>query len=119
MGLESLQGIICRPFGKILGIMHGIGNMQQENWERVQGKFKDTIISHRDRKLTLKGKAVIFNSMMASKLWYVGAIKTISKELLRQFNVNLNEFIWQGGMCLIRRPVLELPDYSGGLVWLI
>ena len=115
MGLESLQGIICRPFGKILGIMHGIGNMQQENWERVQGKFKDTIISHRDRKLTLKGKAVIFNSMMASKLWYVGAIKTISKELLRQFNVNLNEFIWQGGMCLIRRPVLELPDYSGGV----
>ena len=52
---------------------------------------------------------------MASKLWYVGVIKNISTSLLRQFNVDLNEFIWQGGMSSIRRSVLELPECSGGI----
>ena len=113
--LDSFQGISFQPCGKILGIVHGIGDMHEENWSKTYEKFKSSIETHMKRKLTLKGKAVLLNSKCATKLWYVGTIKTLSSHGLDIVNKAINAFLWNGGMAQIRRDALEQPHCKGGI----
>ena len=113
--LDSFQGISFQPCGKILGIVHGIGDMHEENWSKTYEKFKSSIETNMEWKLTFKGKAVLLNSKCATKLWYVGAIKTLSSHGLDIVNKAIHAFLGNGGMAQIRRDTLEQPHCKCGI----
>ena len=60
-----------------------------------------------------KGMVVFLNSICATKLWCVGAIKTSSHgiDIIDKAIV----FLWNGGMDQIRRDTLEQPHCKGGI----
>ena len=60
--------------------------MSNENWTRVFGKCKGTIQSLSSRDLTLGGKAVILQSLVCSKVWYVARIVGMPPGWLTRFN---------------------------------
>ena len=65
-------GINWVPFCKILGFHFGDCNLKVENWGRICPKIEAAADIYKSRSVSLKGQAVIANTVLLSKLWYIG-----------------------------------------------
>ena len=100
---------------KMVGILFGNGDFVQTNWDVVYQKFDRVITDWRSRSLSMKGKAVIANTLALSKLIYVGTILPISKQYFQKFNTLLFSFIWGNKPEAVARNVLFNKCINGGI----
>ena len=68
------------------------------------------------RHLSLKGKSIIINTILLSKLWYVSSVFPLPKDLLWEINKIIFKFLWNDkNPETIARETLFLPRERGGL----
>ena len=94
---------------KILGIYVGINNNDEDNRESLIERIAKNLKTCVYRDLSLKGRAVILNASILSKIWYQATILGILKKYVDQLQVLINKFMWNEKMVLIKKDSLELP----------
>ena len=85
-------------------------------WLPILSKFKEAAKIHSGRNLSIRGKAVILNTSVMSKIWYSGKFVHLPPALLDDFIEVMKDFIWQGSQLgKVRREILELHPDNGGV----
>ena len=68
------------------------------------------------RNLSLKGKTIVLNTFILSKLWFIADIFPIPKELTPEINKIIFVYLWKGSATEpIARETFCLPKDKGGL----
>ena len=67
------------------------------------------------RCLSLFQKALIINSLILSKVWYVAHTLHLSKIVAKKLNASIFQYLWSGMYQPIKRDTLCLPKKEGGL----
>ena len=98
-----------------MGIYVGINKNDGENWESIIEGIAPNLKTCVYRNLSLKGRAVILNANVLSKLWYRATILDIPKQYADKLQVLINKFMWNEKMVLIGKDSLELPHKDGGI----
>lgn len=99
---------------KICGIWYGLDSYKY-NWDNVIEKMKKTANLHLTRNLTFKGRALIAEVLLCSKLWYVGTVVPVEEFTIQQINKVIFSFIWANKVEKINRNTLYLSQKEGGL----
>ena len=66
-------------------------------------------------KLSLRGKRLINNQILLSKLWYIGQLFTIPKNIKKQIETMIYDFLWEKKKILLPRHLTQFPIWKGGL----
>ena len=68
------------------------------------------------RRLSMTGKKLIINTYALSGIWYIGRIRGIPDQVLKEINKIIFEFFWHPRKNeMIKRTTLEKPEEEGGL----
>ena len=81
---------------KILGIYFGFRVKPEDNWIEKINKIKNVLNRWKERNLTLKGKAVIVNSLIGGILAYYGSVLVCPEYLIKNMNDAIIKFYWYG-----------------------
>ena len=102
---------------KILGItfFNDYFYTQNHNWTIQINKLITTLTTWSGRDLSLKGKALVINSLALSQIWYLGSIVEPSKKALKRINTAIFKFLWSTKMEQVKRDIIFLPITKGGL----
>ena len=100
---------------KMVGLYFGNGDFLQKNWDNVYNKFDKVITDWKSRALSMKGKAIVANTLALSKLIYVGTIIPMSNQFCKKFNTLLFNFIWGNKPEAVARNVLFNKCIDGGI----
>ena len=92
---------------KVVGMFIGNGDYVEANWKAVLSKFEKVLSDYQQRSLSMKGKAVIANTLALSKVFYVGSSSYIPKIFLQCFNSALFKFIWGNKPEAVARNILS------------
>ena len=84
-------------------------------WKHVANKIKRRVPLIKNRNLTIYQKAVIVNSLLASKVWYVSHVYPLPTTFSNQIEKEFLDFIWKINYRPIKRVTLYNPKTSGGL----
>ena len=104
-----------KEFVKILGIHfnNDIEKTERFNITKCIQKMENNVKIQNQRHLSLKGKTIIINTILLSKLWYVFLIP---KDLLPKVKKIIFKFLWNNkDPEPIARETLFLPRERGGL----
>lgn len=109
------------PFGfkwstciKIYGVFFGENSIQQ-NANAILDKVKNAANLYKGRNLTLSAKAMLVNTAICSKLWYVGCCMIFPSSTIKDINKAIFSFIWSNQTELVsRKTVIDTPS-NGGL----
>ena len=109
------------PFGicwvkklKIFGILFGDVS-SEEIWSPIFNKMQKTLNLYKNRSLSMYGKAVIVNSMILSKLWYVVSVVSIPDDFIKKIDKLVFAFYWNCNAEFLARQTLYLPKLKGGI----
>ena len=83
-------------FVKILGI-HFNNDMEMANRYNIIKciqKMENSVKLQNQRHLSLKGKTIIINTILLSKLWYVCSIFPLPKNIIPEINKIIFKFLW-------------------------
>ena len=68
------------------------------------------------RNLSLKGKTIVINTLILSKLWFIANVFPIPKDLIPEINKIVFGYLWKGSAAEpMARETLFLPRDRGGL----
>ena len=108
---------IRNDFIVILGV--AMGNTKNaieiENWENKVNNCISVLRRWKFRKLSFKGKALVINSLVVSKLVYLITLLHVPSWVINAIRDAVAEFIWCGKKALISYKSLILPINKGGL----
>ena len=99
---------------KILGIYVGLGNLEEDNWGPRICAVEKTLLSWRQRNLSLRGKALVINALALSRLWCVASLVHMPPWVLRMLNSLIFDFFWKTKCELVSRAVVVQPPSLGG-----
>lgn len=99
---------------KICGIYFGMDSYNR-NWNNILQKIRSSANLHSQRHLTMRGKALIADVMICSKIWYVGSVLPVAENTITLFNKIIFGFLWSNKNEKINRQTLHLPHQQGGL----
>lgn len=85
------------------------------NWDVTTHKFAHIIWQHKNRDLNLYQKAILANTYVTSKLWFVGSVVSISSFHLAKILRLLGIFMRPQHDLRIKLDQLALPKAQGGL----
>lgn len=102
------------PAVKICGIWYGRDSVSL-NWDAVATKMATAAKLHSLRHLTLRGRALIANVLLCSKVWYVGSVVPAGDDILGRLRRILFTFVWGSEVVKVNRDTLMLPLSKGGL----
>ena len=102
---------------KVLGItfFNDTLHMQNHNWKEMLTKLEKVLNLWKVRRLSLKGKSLVVNTLALSKIWYLGTIIKPLKWATKQIKSLVFKFIWDGSTEQVSRDTLYLPVEMGGL----
>ena len=110
------------PFGiswvkchKILGYYFGYENCADETWSKVFLKFDNTLNLWRTRRLFLKGKSTVLNSLGLSKVLYYATAAELPPHYETLLQRSAFRFIWNSKYEPVSRKTLYLEFLKGGL----
>ena len=66
-------------------------------------------------RLSLRGKKLVINQILLSKLWYIWQIYAIPKYIKKQIEKTIHDFLWEGKKIRPPRHLVQLPIGRGGL----
>lgn len=109
------------PFGiswvdkiKIFGIVFGDVTVD-ELWSPVYKKICKTLNLYRGRLMSMYGKAVVANTMVLSKLWYMASVLHVPKHFVELIEREIFHFLWNNKNEMINRNTMFLPRDKGGV----
>ena len=88
------------------------------NWSRIYEKMEKQLNRLRYRKLSLKGKVTVLNTLVLSKAWYVASVIPLPESWLKKYERLIRSFLWgKKNMQYdpIERRTLYQPKENGGL----
>ena len=110
------------PFGiswvkshKILGYHFGYGNSTDETWAKVFSNFDKTLNLWRTRRLSLKGKSTVLNSLGLSKILYYATAAELPSHYETLLERSAFKFIWESKFEPVARKTCYLEFLNGGL----
>lgn len=81
----SLQRLSAKI--KVLGVLIGPGNLDEDNWRPRITAVANTLFSWRQRILSFQGRALVINALALSRVWYVASLvhmpPWVHRELVR------------------------------------
>ena len=107
-----------KEFVKILGIHfnNDIEKTKRNNITRCIQKMENNVTIQNQKHLSVKGKTMIINTTLLSKLWYIGNVFPIPKDFLPEINKIIFKFLWNNKSPEpIARETLFLPRERGAL----
>ena len=112
--LDWIKSVDCT---KILGIYfhNDYVNTLEENWRVVTKKIETSVNVLSQRKLSLFQKAIVINSLILSKVWYIAHTLPPVKQYIMKINASIFRYMWCGSYHPINRNTLCLPRESGGV----
>ena len=99
---------------KILGQYFGNVDCTQRNWEAKIQKINNIIAAWRHRDLSLKGKALLINTLLTSTLWYNVTSLSMPPWAVSQIERSIYPFFWSNKHPLVNREILVLLLGEGG-----
>ena len=100
---------------KILGVYFGNTNVEHANWDNRIIKLEKRLNRWKQRTLSLKGKALIINSIGASGLWYTATVLPLPEWASTRITKAIYKFLWHDQTELVKRTTCQLPLSCGGL----
>ncbi|KAJ8031231.1 hypothetical protein HOLleu_27895 [Holothuria leucospilota] len=108
---------VRNDFIKILGVVMGNNSQQveNENWNEKTPKCCAILEQWKGRNISLKGKALVINSLVISRLVYLASILPTPKWVTSSIGNVIVNFLWNGKVPRISYSTLALPVHRGGL----
>ncbi|KAG7496752.1 hypothetical protein JOB18_024398 [Solea senegalensis] len=102
---------------RVLGVYLGCDGVaaRDQTWHEVLEKIKKTLGMWKMRKLTLKGKVVVLNSLILSKLNHVLQIYDLPEQTLTEINNAISTFLWGSRRNMIAHKTIINKQSNGGL----
>lgn len=102
---------------KILGVLMGKDEKKADDtmWEEVLGGIEKRLIFWKNRTLTLKGKVLVLNVLMVSKLWYILYVSAMPMWAEKRLKKCFLDFLWEGKPAKIAHATLIGEVDKGGL----
>ena len=100
---------------KILGINFDNFVQDNSNWDKIRDNIAKKIHMWNRVRLSLRGKKLVINQILLSKLWYIGQIYAIPKYTKKQIEKMIHDFLWEGRKIRPPRHLVQLPIWRGGL----
>lgn len=102
---------------KILGVLMGRDEKKAEGtmWEEILGGIERRLTFWKMRTLTLKGKVLVLNVLMTSKLWYVLYSSSMPLWAEKRLKKCFLDFLWDGKPARIAYNTLIGAVAKGGL----
>lgn len=102
---------------KILGIFIGKDekSAMERTWKEVLGKIKNLLNLWYARGLNLKGKVIVVNALILSKINHILGSCELPTWVLNSLNKAISTFFWKGKANLIARRTLIANKREGGL----
>ena len=85
------------------------------NWDKIGANIAKRIHIWSRVRLSLRGRKIIINQILLSKLWYIGQIYTIPKYIKKEIEERIYDFLWEGKKIRPSRHLAQLPIWKGGL----
>ena len=85
------------------------------SWTNILCKIKNTLASFHNRRLTLHQKAVIVNTLVFSKTWYISHIYPLPVKYAKLISKEVFFYIWGKKCEFIKRDTLTKSMLEGGL----
>lgn len=113
----SMPFRVANDYIKILGIHIGVKEKEarDETWNGVINKVKNTLNAWRPRRLKLKGKVVVINALILSKVVYAMTVVDMPEWVHKELNSIINNYIWDGKPARIAHKTLIGKYEEGGL----
>ena len=104
-------------YTKVLGVYLGVASKEarDETWTGVINKIKTVCTLWRERKLRLKGKVIVVNSLLFSVCVYVMRVLDMPEWVVNVLNKIICDFIWEGKGVKIAQKTLIGKKKEGGL----
>ena len=99
---------------KVLGVFLGPGNLEEANWQPRIEAVEHVLNSQRQRSLSFKGKALVFNALGLALIWYVASLIHVPEWIVFEINKLIFQFFWSGKHDLVPRKVVIQPKGNGG-----
>ena len=99
---------------EILGLEFGTQTALESCWIKRVEKLTNRLEAWKHRSLSLKGKALIVNTIALSGLVFVGTIYHLPPAIEKQVNRAIFQFIWAGKNELVSRKKMFQPTDKGG-----
>lgn len=104
---------------KILGLWfaahRSLNDHYEWNYKETLARMRTICSSWHNRHLSLKGKVVVFNSLVVSLLHYVAANSELPNRVLYELKRMVTHFLWSGGSPKVAYSTLVQPIEAGGL----
>ena len=102
---------------KILGVNFGNVTLDNSIWDKISENInnKKTIHLWNRVTLSLRGRKLIIDQILLSKLWYICQTYIIPKYIKKEIEKRIYEFLWEGKKIHPHRHLLQLPIWKGGL----
>ena len=106
---------------KILGVNFGNVTLDNSVWDKISENIKKNIYIYiyiylwNRVRLSLRGRKLIINQILLSKLWHICQIYIIPKYFKKEIEKRIYEFLWEGKKIHPHRHLLQLPIWKGGL----
>ena len=105
-------------FIRILGV-HFNNDYEHRKYFNIQQcihQMEECAKTQSQRNLSLKGKTIVINTLILSKLWFIANVFPIPKDLMPQINNIIFGYLWKGSAVEpIAREILFLPRDRVGL----
>ena len=100
---------------KMLGLYIGNDDCTNKNLEANLHKLRDITAAWKHRDLSLKGRALIINSLLTSTLWYLATNIHFPPWAIQEIEDIVCNFLWNNKKPLLNRDILALPITQGSL----
>ncbi len=102
---------------KILGIRFGKDEKKTRDliWDEILGGMERRLTFWRQRMLKLRGKILIVNALMLSKMWYALEVTSLPIWVYKRLKKCILHFIWEGKPAKIAYDTMIGPIEEGGL----
>ena len=84
-------------------------------WNKIFNKIKNRIPMISSRFFILYQKAVLINSLLASKLWYVAHVYPLPMDIAVRINKEIFHFLWGSWANPLKRDILYNKKINGGI----
>ena len=101
---------------RYLGVKIGPKVTQSEHWADLLNTVQSKHLDWQTRGCSIFGRTLIYNSCLASKLWFTATQVPMTKSYLQKFQVRLNQYFRQGKKVTnVKLATRELIKSLGGL----
>ena len=100
---------------KLCGLFLGNEDTIEQNWKCRLKKVKTAITIHSGRALSMRGKSVVIQSVICSKIWCIGSVLNLPTRLARRLQYLIFRFVWSEKPESVARTTMYSGYAKGGM----